>query len=452
MDNKKYQNAIDYTISVLTADINYNGELNQKHIIYSNEVIQQEGPYVQILPSGFFTDVIYGTRKSLPSVPLKNLCDVPLLYGSPEIQREGNRLVVHADIVASAYFLLTRYEEIVRPDVRDHYGRFPGKQSLPYSAGFINRPVVDEYALLLRKWLREVGLDVPEPKRNFSILLTHDVDHLRKYKKLSQAFRTSTAALLGKRPRRDIFEGFHALIKFTKDPYNTFAEIIELDESSKVNSKDASVKTAYFFMAGDKNQIDVSYDVHSKEAKSVIARVHESGAMIGLHASQATKSHPELIAKEKATLEEVCGFPIRYNRYHDMAWREIEDGWTMVKAGFDWDSTLGYADVAGFRLGVCRPIPLFDPIRMQAFGIKEHPLMVMDVTLSSSSYMNLSEDEAFHCCNRLIDQTRKYKGEFVMLWHNNRLANELSNYHPRLYRRLLNELAYSNLDKVIESE
>jgi len=54
---------------------------------------------------------------------------------------------------------------MVRKNVRDIYGRFPGKESLPYRAGFIDRPLVDEYGRLLRRQLREMGVEVPEPPK-----------------------------------------------------------------------------------------------------------------------------------------------------------------------------------------------------------------------------------------------------------------------------------------------
>ena len=43
---------------------------------------------------------------------------VPVLFGYPEVKREGNCLVVGADVIASALFLLTRQEEA---------GKGPGK-------------------------------------------------------------------------------------------------------------------------------------------------------------------------------------------------------------------------------------------------------------------------------------------------------------------------------------
>lgn len=62
---------------------------------------------------------------------------------------------------------------------------------------------------------------------------------------------------------------------------------------------------------------------------------------------------------------------------------------------------------------------------------------------SSPAYMGLNEDEAFEYCQKLISQTRRYNGEFVVLWHNGKFADRTGNYHLRLYRRLLDELCHT---------
>ncbi len=82
-------------------------------LVYDRTTPRRDSPTVQIVPSGFFGDG-YGRRESLPTLPLSEIDGVPTLFGAPVIQRLGNTLVVKSDIVASAYFMLTRYEEWVR--------------------------------------------------------------------------------------------------------------------------------------------------------------------------------------------------------------------------------------------------------------------------------------------------------------------------------------------------
>jgi hypothetical protein len=442
MDKDKLKICVDYALEILLPGKDASNARGR--IAYcQDDTDLPEDARVCIISSGFF-DENYGKSESLPALPLKEIEAVPLLYGQPEIRRQDGRLIVYADIIASAYFMVTPYEEMASRDVRDEHGRFTGKESLPYRAGFINRPIVDQYAELLRKWLREVGVETSESDRRFSVLLTHDIDVLRRFRNILNYIRMPFGILLGRQEAHNFPNAIAVLLGLKNDPMNTFEEMIELEKTfcEEMNPVDAEI--VYFFLAGDKTKHDRMYNIRSKPAKEAITAVYESGAKIGLHASYGAGVQPELIAAEKAILEDVCGFEICRNRHHYLTWREIEDGWAMAKAGINWDATLGYADMAGFRLGVCRPIPLFDPIKIKLFGIEEHPLVVMDCTLDRKKYMNLDETQALTYCKELIDQTRKYNGEFVVLWHNTAFVKAWDNYHTQLYPKLLSELTANN--------
>ena len=151
----------------------------------------QEEDYTQyklvIKPSEFFEDRIYGTLDSLPKLPLKLWEEIPILFGEPTEEMVEDTLVLHADIVAGTYFLISRYEETVRRDVRDAHRRFPGKESLPYRAGFIDRPIIEEWGAMLRRKLREMGVEANDPPCKINkVYLTHDVDQLAHYRNIKQ--------------------------------------------------------------------------------------------------------------------------------------------------------------------------------------------------------------------------------------------------------------------------
>lgn len=408
-------------------------------LTYGDDVQPGTKTRVHIVQSCFFNS--YGTPESLPKLPLSEIDGVPLLFGEPVVERRGDVLVVKADIIASAYFLLTRYEEWIRHDVRDEHGRFPGKQSLPYRAGFIDRPVVDEYAALLRKWAGQVGVNLPEPKRKFSALLTHDVDTLGIRPRPLQPLRSIASGLLGRQPWRRALRNAAAAAGFARDPYDNIEEVVRLDRRLADQCAGNECRSFYFFMAGGSSQFDGGYDIRGSKVRKALQCVRTSGADVGLHTSYEAGGRPKLITGEHATLEEVAEVSISKNRHHFLTWRELEDGHELAAAGITWDSTLGYADVAGFRLGVCRPIPLFDPARRCLLGIEEHPLIVMDCTLSNDNYMNLDEEAAFDYVCRLADATSRHQGEFVILWHNQVLASTAEGYHRCLYPRVLDYVA-----------
>ena len=399
-----------------------------------------DGLEIHIVASGFLGHG-YGTTASLPPLPLKTIEGVPLLFGAPEVVRRGSQLVIYADIIASTYFLVTRYEEWVRRDVRDKHGRFPGKESLAYRAGFIDRPIVDEYGELLRGWAKRIGVHLPAPKRRFSVTVTHDVDHIGTGRGTIRLLRSIASGLLGRRSWGSALQNARIALGLARDPLDNIDDVIELDQRLVDHDRLNRCRVKYFFMAGGGTAFDNTYDIRSSKLRNILRRVSASGAEIGLHASYEAGARPELTATERVTLEESAGLSVRENRHHYLGWREPADGHALAEAGITRDSTMGYADVAGFRLGVCHAIPMFDPESARLLGIEEYPLTVMDVTLSNQDYMHLDEEAAFDCVCRLADTTFRHGGEFVMLWHNNTLASTSETYHPRLYPRILNYLA-----------
>ena len=85
----------------------------------------------------------------------------------------------------------------------------------------------------------------------------------------------------------------------------------------------------------------------------------------------------------------------------------------------EWDSTMSYADEIGFRNGVCYPFPVFDILNRKKLNLMERPLILMEGTLGL--YMDITLDDAKNRVWELMNQVKKYEGDFVFLWHNSSL-------------------------------
>lgn len=391
---------------------------------------------VVIVPSGFFQSSVYGTPESLPQLPLKEIEGVPLLFGTPKEECFEETWVIYADIIASSYFLLSRYEEIQKRDIRDKHGRFPGKESLPYKAGFIHRPIVEEYGRLLRHWLRKACVRIPEPQPELQkIWLTHDVDAPFFCRSLRNICR-ETLKGIGFREALKLYQG-----PLEKDPYYTFPWMLEQDSLVKNRFGDRC-HILFFLKAGGRHANDKPhYQVRSHDIQKLLHLFKKNKALLGLHSSYEAGIYPDLIPEEKMRLEHDWKLEnIHLNRHHYLASREPEDLTKLIKAGITDDFTMGYADVSGFRLGTCRPVKWINPMTRQLTSLTLHPLSVMDCTLSESQYMGLSPDEAYQYCAELVREIRQHRGEIVWLWHNTSFAGTESDYHKKLYVRLLNLL------------
>ena len=98
---------------------------------------------------------------------------------------------------------------------------------------------------------------------------------------------------------------------------------------------------------------------------------------------------------------------------------------------------MGYADVAGFRLGTCRPVKFINPNTQLLTELVLHPLTLRDLTLSEERYMGLTYDEAERVASELIRTTARYNGELTLLWHNDLLSHKTHPWHSVLYRAML---------------
>lgn len=406
---------------------------------YTDNRFEWEHYSVVIVPSGFFNEGIYGTKESLPQLPLQETNGIPLLFGSSKEEWYGSTWVVYADIIASSYFLLTRYEEMIRRDVRDEHGRFPGKESLPYRAGFIHRPIVDEYRRLLRRWLRQARVRAADVTPKLSrVYLTHDADEPTLYRSWKGLIRSV-------RDGRGLFKSIRGKFgSVENDPFYTFPWFFRRDGMLRDEMGDDRCKILLFVRSGGNTiQDKPHYDLHNHDIHNLIQDAMAHHALIGLHTSYQAGKEPQLIAKEKALLESNLGEKVPFNRHHFLRCREPEDMDFIEAAGFTDDFTMGYADISGFRLGTCHPVRWINPVTRRLSSLMLHPLIIMDSTLEAKKYLGLKYEEALAYSLNLAEQVKNAGGELNLLWHNTSVREETNSYLRKLYTNLLNELTKS---------
>lgn len=395
---------------------------------------------VNIVPSGFFREGFYLQPESLPTLPLKLVNGIPLLYGEDSTQLSSGKVTTRADIIAGTFFLITRYEEYIRPEVRDCHGRFPGKQSLPYRAGFLHRPIVEEYGVLLRRWLREAGLPVTEPEKGIRMVyLTHDVDCPWRY-----TYRLQRLLSMGKDciVRRDFVSAGKKLLRFWgKDPFlEAFDWLKEQDGTVLQKLGKEQCQVIYFLLcAKGRAPDDCAYSQKTEKTKKLLAHLKD-GAQLGLHTCYYSGMHPENLDEDVGIFRTLTGqLPVQ-NRYHFLTCREPGDLRALYSAGITDDYTFAYAEVAGFRLGTCRAVRWIDAEAMEITGLTLHPMTIMECTLEREGYMNLNEDEAVAQSIALLDQVYEHSGEVTLLWHNTSVARTEKNYQRQLYCKVLDSL------------
>lgn len=429
----------DYIISFLLGD-HISPDI-AKHIGYTSDTYTYQNYKIIIKPSNFFTSEVYGTEDSLPQIPLQIWEEVPILFGEPIVEQIDDTTIIHADLIASTYFLISRYEEMVRRDVRDEHGRFPGRESLPYRAGFIDSPIVEEYGKILRELLTNAGIEIPLASAKIKkIYLTHDLDYLAHYRSIrgfmAGLYHGLTRPKEGNRAIKSFFGALH------DDPWYTFPWLFEKNNELKNCIGNKRCETILFVRSGGglAKEDQPILIPHTPDFHTLIKLCKLNAVSIGLHTSYDAGQHPKRINDERKILKRIIHKKIRYNRHHFLSCREPEDMEYLTKALITDDFTMGYADIAGFRLGTCRPVKWINPIKKELTQLTLHPLTIMDVSLSDKRYMFLNAHDANAYCTQLIDRVEKWNGELVALWHNTSVAKDPKFYHRSLYENIIEYL------------
>ena len=118
-------------------------------------------------------------------------------------------------------------------------------------------------------------------------------------------------------------------------------------------------------------------------------------------------------------------FEVTECRQHFLRWSVHETPRHQQAAGLTADATLGYADAAGFRAGVCYPYRMFDLHARHALDIYQKPLVAMEVSVFGRDYMNVeNHNAALDILMKLKQNCLQFNGDFRLLWHNNHLTTE----------------------------
>ena len=366
--------------------------------------------------------------------------DIPVIFGTDEFVCRKKEITCGIDIFASSFFMLSRWEEYANTK-RDAHNRFPSIESLAYKEGFLNRAIVNEHVEMLWYMLCYLKCGQPRKGRLFRIFATHDVDapFLYASKSPAVAMKQFGGDLVKRGNPVAAFNNLNLWAKTARsrakrDPYNTFDSIMDFSERAGNHS-------AFLFIAAcARPEYDGNYSISDKLPRGLLAGIHKRGHDIGLHLSYGSFNSPQQTKKEFGILRKVCseeGIWQRQwlSRQHFLRWETPTTFGNLDEAGIDFDSTLSYADHAGFRCGVCYDFPVFNILTRKKLGLRERPLLVMECSVIDRRYMGLGAgEEAFLYIKSIKDTCRRFRGDFVVLWHNTRFIDlqEL-----RLYAQIL---------------
>lgn len=350
--------------------------------------------------------------------------EIPVLYGNDECKIKHDVLtdtiICGIDIWASAFFMLTRWEEYVNT-TRDEHRRFPASASTALKHNFLNIPVVNLYAQLLDRMLKRLGLPyqiISESSNDSPLILTHDIDILQSNPK----WKSVGGDIL---KRHKINMALHRLFTF-RDPLDCFDYL--MDESEK-----AGTKSTFFFMAADHREGYSGNYLNTKKFSQTIEKIKKRGHIIGFHAGHGTADNPERYAEELKLLRQNTGLDITFSRQHFLKFDMPHTFNILETNGITHDFSLGYSDSEGFRCGTGNSYRVFDFLARKTLNVREVPLIIMDSTLKHTKNLTTAQAEKV-----IWDFIPNHHTSISLLFHNSSFDNYTWKGWKKLYDNIIN--------------
>jgi hypothetical protein len=322
--------------------------------------------------------------------------------GLPVFYTTGKNSALPFDPFSASFYLVTRYEEYL-PFLRDFYDRFETRESLAFQNKFIRQPVVDKYALLLRKLLENKFPDLIFPEKKFRYISTIDIDNAFAFKE--KGILRTAGGILRNLSEVDLSElklRLRVLSGFDADPYDTYAHQLEVQ-------KKYGLEVIYFVLL-----------VTNTKLRQLIKFLSDY-ATIGIHPSFGSNTKKEKLKIEIERLSGILHTDIVHSRQHFLKLSFPHTYRNLLEMDILNDYTMGFAHEVGFRAGTCTPFYFFDLDLEQETRLKVHPFSVMDATLKY--YMKVSPEASAPIIRQIIEEVKKVNGTFISLWHNESLSD-----------------------------
>ncbi len=356
---------------------------------------------------------------------------------------DGNHVFFHHDILKSAFYLLSGYQEF-QFDESDPHGRFPWESSIQYSLGITQKPVVNYYFELIldafERFCQLSGLEFKRITREAPVLfLSHDVDRIKKYTlrnliisilQLVGIKTGSSGSIEQLKMIRDYAKG---ILLFRKNPYWNFQKMVALEDELKISS-------TWFFL--EKTKMNNSrYHFRNLKIRDLIAFLSRKGHEIAIHGTHESSEDQHAMNGGIQRLNAVCTSPVKGIRQHFLKYNNPVTSRIQVKTNLEYDATLGFAEQIGFRNSYAYPFKLYDFKKDIAMDIWQLPLNVMDATFFE--YLGVPTTSIPEVIQPLIEEVFRFKGVFSLLWHNCRLDEEWTPGINTIYKELLTEIMQS---------
>ena len=329
-----------------------------------------------------------------------NFCEHEKIRGFYPVSDQSRILF---DVFASAFFMVTRYEEYF-PSTKDKYERFRPSGSMNSKGGYLEKPMVNYYALELKKILSEKYPALTFKKKTFEYIPTFDIDMAYSY--LHKGYFKNAAGYVRSfvlSDFKEMQERFRVHLKKQQDPFDTYEYILKVCEEN-------SLKSIFFFLLGDESRLDKNISFRVEKFRELIRSITEK-TETGIHLSYKSHVASSIAKMELKRLENIIDKKVIRNRFHYLRFHFPQSFDRLVKIGIKEDYSMGYASKNGFRAGICTPYYFFNIKQNAVTDLRIIPFAFMDTTFSH--YQKTDPETALNEIRMLMRYVYETGGTFL---------------------------------------
>jgi hypothetical protein len=295
------------------------------------------------------------------------------------------------DVFAASFFLISRYEEYLHQQKSDQ--DFKAKSSYQTKWRILNRPIIDEWALILKNMIRKKYPTLHFQSKKFlnqpiiNFTLKPDVPL-----KLFPKTKFIISAVFNKEQRylSNVFDNLTGL------GLNEEKVIKQLDQALH------KTKAVYFISFPKDTKNKLKYSKTSEILK---------GKAIGLLRPCTSDKDQSTLVNGLNNLKKINGDIVNLMSQQLEVLRLPTCYLQILSAGITSDYSMGYADTFGFRAGTCTPFCWYD-LQLE----KITPILVKSYCINDSTLQYLNITEAKKVIEDYIGAVKLVDGDFYSSW------------------------------------
>lgn len=413
--------------------------------------------------SGITNNIVF--RSSSASLQADNVIwidEIPILFPVGQTSDlyytdERQNVIFRHDILKSAFYLLSGYQEYTNTESADQLGRFSFEDSIQFQLHITHKPVVNHYFLKIVEGIERFcaprNLPVKKKRlfRNFGFILSHDVDSVDLYTrnyllyKVKEVLKVKKSRLSTATNLRLLLRGslIYSGVKKRENPHWNFDYMRNLERIHNFRS-------VFYFLDTGVLHSDAYYRFDEKRIVNLFQSLINEQCEIGLHGPVRSIADEAIMKESLEKLRRYSNATVVGIRQHRLLWKHPETAKIQSAAGLQYDTTLGFAAHEGFRNSYCLPFRLYDFEKDCPIDLWEFPLNVMDVTLFA--YRNYTSELAIQKSMNIVGEIKKFGGVFSLLWHNSFFDEETYPGVTNTYEQLLHGIAAADPENILGAE